>query len=141
MILLGSMAKAKRRGGYHGQVLGLASRCLRLMAAFCACACAAEPASPPPRPWTGFFHPPPKPGDSITSRKQCSCRACDPAACCSAEHLESGEAASPECSKSYDFPEQCGIKVQSCTPRCYSHVWRVPKQASCSDSRPLVCCD
>jgi hypothetical protein len=103
--------------------------------------CSAEPNAAPPRPWTGFFHPPPKPGDSITNRKQCSCRACDPAACCAAEDLESTEAASTECSGSYEFSEKCGIQIKSCTPRCYSHVWRVPNQESCSQSRPPVCCD
>jgi hypothetical protein len=146
MILLGSMAKAARLRGYHRQVLGSATRGLRLTAAFFAncwlvAACAADPSAAPPKPWTGFFHPPPKPGASITNGKQCDCRACDPAACCTADDLESTEAAPPECSGSYEFSEKCGIQVRSCTPRCYSHVWRIPKQQSCSDGRPLVCCD
>jgi hypothetical protein len=125
-------------------LLGPPTRWLRLAAGFLvhlACGCSAEPSATPPKPWTGFFHPPPKPGDSITSRKQCSCRACDPAACCAADDLESTESAAPECSGSYEFSDKCGIQVKSCTPRCYSHVWRIPKQESCNDERPLVCCD
>jgi hypothetical protein len=111
------------------------------VAACLAAGCASEPAQPPPQPWTGFFHPPsPKPGGSITNTKQCECRACDPASCCGAEQTESTAAAPPECNKSYDFPEKCGITVQTCTPRCYQHVWRVSKQESCDASRPLVCC-
>ncbi len=102
--------------------------------------CSREPSSPPPTPWTGFFHPPGKPGGSITNWKQCSCRACDPGSCCQAEQTESLGALAPECSTSYTFSEKCGITVQTCTPRCYEHVWRVPKQDSCTDDRPLVCC-
>jgi hypothetical protein len=104
------------------------------------CACAGQPNSPPPQPWTGFFHPPGKPGGSISNTKLCECRACDPGSCCSAEQTESTTAASPECNTSYDFSEKCGITVQTCTPRCYSHVWRIPKQESCTTALPLVCC-
>jgi hypothetical protein len=103
--------------------------------------CGREPISPPPEPWTGFFHPPGKPGGSIANTKQCECRACDPASCCRAEHLESTAPAPPECSNSYEFPESCGITVPTCTPRCYSHVWRVSKRESCDEDRPIVCCD
>ena len=127
-------------------MLGSATRGLRLTAGFLVgcqlvCACSTEPGAAPPQPRNGFFHPPPKPGDSITNGKQCDCRACDPAACCTAADLESTATASPECNNSYEFSEKCGIQVKSCTPRCYSHVWRVPKQQSCSDARPLVCCN
>ncbi|HEY6077181.1 MAG TPA: hypothetical protein VIW29_00165 [Polyangiaceae bacterium] len=101
-------------------------------------ACGAEP-QPQPQPWSGFFHPPPKPGASIDT-KQCSCRACDPDSCCQAEQTETAQAPPPECNTSYDFPESCGVVVQSCTPRCYSHVWRVKNQQSCETDRPLVCC-
>jgi hypothetical protein len=121
--------------GYHGQVLRPSVILLIL-----ATACGSQPSSQAPQPWTGFFHPPAKPGGSITNTKQCECRACDPSNCCSAEKTESTAAASPECNKSYEFSEQCGITVQTCTPRCYSHVWRVSKQASCSEPRPLACC-
>jgi hypothetical protein len=120
--------------GYHGQVLRPYLILLLVIA------CGGQPSSHAPQPWTGFFHPPAKPGGSITNTKQCECRACDPSNCCSAEKTESTAAASPECNKSYEFSEQCGITVQTCTPRCYSHVWRVSKQASCSESRPLACC-
>ena len=104
-------------------------------------ACGHEPTSPPPQPWTGFFHPPPKPGASIGASQQCTCRACDPGNCCAAEQTESTAVAPPECSSSYEFSEKCGITVQTCTPRCYQHIWRIPKQESCSQNRPLVCCE
>lgn len=122
-------------GGYHGCVPRPSLVLVLVLAA-----CGPEPSSAPPRPWTGFFHPPPKPGGSITNTQQCECRACDPSSCCSAEETESTAAASPECNQSYDFSDKCGITVQTCTPRCYTHVWRIPKQESCSDSRPLACC-
>jgi hypothetical protein len=116
-------------------------RKLAWLAWFCACACGPEPTSPPPQPWTGFFHPPGKPGGSITNFKQCECRACDPSSCCSAEKTENVETAGPECqTNDYNFSDKCGITVQTCTPRCYSHVWRIPKQESCSADLPLVCC-
>ena len=103
-------------------------------------ACASEPSYSRPPPWTGFFHPAPLPGESINDTKQCQCRACDPSSCCGAEATESDGPAPAECNSSYIFPEQCGITVQTCTPRCYSQVWRVAKLESCDTSRPLVCC-
>jgi len=134
-------------GVYHGQVLDVAiPRMLAPVALLIACwglACASEPSYAPPRPeaWRGFFHPAPLPGASINGTKQCQCRACDPASCCGAEQTESDGPAPAECNEGYDFPEQCGIKVQTCTPRCYSQVWRVAKEESCATSRPLVCCE
>lgn len=105
--------------------------------------CANDVPTPPPQPWTGFFHPPPRPGTSITHTKQCECRACDPANCCGADQTEQSGPPPSECTQegNYIFPETCGITVQSCTPRCYSKVWRVAARESCSDSRPLVCCE
>ncbi|MES1185730.1 MAG: hypothetical protein ABUL60_18100 [Myxococcales bacterium] len=111
------------------------------LSAWLAAACAGEPAYSQPRPWTGFFHPAPLPGASINNTKQCECRACDPDICCGAEHTESDAPAPAECNSSYTFSEKCGITVQTCTPRCYSQVWRVPKQESCTSSRPAVCCE
>ena len=102
--------------------------------------CAGESASPQPA-WTGDFHPPGKPGGSITNFKQCECRACDPGSCCSAEKTENVGTAPAECNSSFTFSEKCGITVNTCTPRCYSHVWRIAKQESCDVSRPLVCCE
>ena len=113
---------------------------LTALAAWLAAACAGEPGVARPQPWTGFFHPAPLPGASINGTKQCECRACDPTSCCGAEQTESDGPAPPECNTSYTFSEKCGITVQTCTPRCYSHVWRVAKQESCGTSRPLVCC-
>lgn len=105
--------------------------------------CAADPPATGPESWKGFFHPAPLPGESIRNGKQCDCRACDPASCCGAEQTESTGALPPECNSSgnYEFSEKCGITVQTCTPRCYPHVWRVGKLESCSASKPLICCD
>ncbi len=114
---------------------------LAALAAWLVSGCAGEPARPPPEAWSGFFHPPPKPGASISNTKQCTCRACDPASCCGAEQTESLGPTPAECNSSYTFSEKCGITVQTCTPRCYSQVWRVGNQESCSASRPLVCCE
>jgi hypothetical protein len=98
--------------------------------------------SPPPQAWTGFFHPPGPPGGSITNTKQCECRACDPESCCSAEKTEGVGETGAECkSDGYTFADGCGITIRTCTPRCYSHVWRVGNRESCSSSRPLVCCE
>jgi hypothetical protein len=103
--------------------------------------CAGGSFSSPPLVYSGEFHPPPKPGSSITATKQCECRACDPSDCCGAERTENTDAAPAECNSSYDFSEKCGIRVNTCTPRCYSQVWRVAQDASCAGSRPLVCCE
>lgn len=106
--------------------------------------CASEApsaATAPTAAWTGFFHPPGPPGGSITNTRQCECRACEPESCCRAEHAESSDPPPPECNSSYEFSEKCGIQVQTCTPRCYLHVWRIAKQESCAASRPLVCCE
>jgi hypothetical protein len=104
-----------------------------------ACAGGAPSASPPA--WHGDFHPPGKPGGSIMNTQQCECRACDPSNCCGAEHTENAGTPPPECSSSYTFSEKCGMTVNTCTPRCYSKVWRISKQESCETSRPLVCCE
>jgi hypothetical protein len=103
--------------------------------------CASGTFKSPPLVYSGEFHPPPKPGSSIANTKQCECRACDPADCCGAERTENTAAAPAECNSSYNFSEKCGITVNTCTPRCYSQVWRVPNQDSCEASRPLVCCE
>lgn len=125
-------------------------RCVTLRAAPALCAlvllavsCGGASPPPPPEPWRGFFHPPPKPGQSITNSQQCECRVCDPESCCRAEQTELSGPASAECTRAdgdYVFSEQCGIQVQTCTPRCYLKVWRISKQESCEASRPLVCC-
>lgn len=133
------------RRGYHGKVPH-SSPLLHVVGALLLAlgACTGEPPPPSPQAWTGFFHPPGKPGGSITNTKQCDCQACDPSSCCSAEQTELSGPPPAECSNtgdSYVFSEKCGITVQTCTPRCYSHVWRVGKQESCGTSRPLVCCN
>lgn len=105
--------------------------------------CAADAPPTGPESWKGFFHPAALPGQSINNTKQCECRACDPSNCCGAEKTENSGVTPPECNSpsNYEFSDQCGITVQTCTPRCYSQVWRVSKLESCSAARPLVCCD
>jgi hypothetical protein len=103
--------------------------------------CATDAPSATAGTWTGVFHPPGPPGSSITATQQCECRACDPESCCRADRTESVQAATADCNSSYEFSEKCGIQVQTCTPRCYSHVWRIGKRESCAASRPLVCCE
>jgi hypothetical protein len=102
--------------------------------------CGADAPPPRPVPWSGFIQAPPKPGASITNTKMCECRACDPDSCCHGDQTEETTTAPADCSKSYEFSEQCGIRVQTCTPRCYSKVWRVSKLESCDATRPLACC-
>jgi len=131
--------------GYHQRVLRRdlfrrASLALVIAAAVVGSACKSEAPPPPPLAWAGTLHPPGPPGGSITNTQQCECRACDPESCCNAEQTDSQRDTSDECNSSYTFSEKCGIKVQTCTPRCYSHVWRIGKRESCSASRPLVCC-
>lgn len=105
--------------------------------------CAADAPATGPESWKGFFHPAPLPGESIRNGKQCECRACDPSSCCGAEQTENSGVTPAECNSlgNYEFSDKCGITVQTCTPRCYPHVWRVGKLESCSASKPLVCCD
>ena len=140
-----SVSQTWARRGYHEPVpRRTVPDSLRTLTALAVCliaGCAGEAPPPSPQAWTGFFHPPPKPGASITDSKQCSCRACDPASCCGAEQTESLGPAPAECNDSYTFSETCGITVQTCTPRCYSQVWRVRNHESCNVSRPLVCCE
>ncbi|HYP89207.1 MAG TPA: hypothetical protein VEQ59_13665 [Polyangiaceae bacterium] len=116
-------------------------RALAIASAAIANACATDPPAPAPLAWAETLHPPGPPGGSITNTQQCECRACDPASCCSAEQTDGAHDTSDECNSSYTFSEKCGIKVQTCTPRCYSHVWRIGKRESCRAARPLVCCD
>lgn len=137
----GEEAKPKppEPAGYHAAVLRFDVSVIVLGVGLGACAADAQ--SPPPAAWVGTFHPPGPPGSSITGTQQCECRACDPASCCHAEQTETSAEPGPECNDSYTFSEKCGIQVQTCTPRCYSHVWRIGKRESCAASRPLVCCE
>lgn len=123
------------------ELFGSAGWPLGLAALLFASGCSADVKPAPAPAWSGTFHPPGPPGGSITNTQKCECRACDPASCCHAEQTESTEAAGEDCNGSYTFSESCGIKVQTCTPRCYVHVWRIGKRESCRDSRPLVCCE
>jgi len=87
---------------------------------------------------TGVFHPPPKPGASISQTRMCECKACEPSNCCDGPDEDSP----PEvCGSSYDFSQgSCGIQVRSCAARCTREVWRVNSAEACDTKRPLSCC-
>lgn len=104
-------------------------------------ACSAPPPSNAPLFGTGTFHPPPKPGDSISHTQMCACKSCDPVGCC--EGPDDDEPAPTKCGDSYDFsanPECGGISVRSCTSRCTQEIWRVRAGSDCSEKRPQSCC-
>ena len=88
---------------------------------------------------TGVFHPPPKPGASISQTRMCECQACEPSNCCDGPD----EDAPPKtCADSYDFsnPGCGGLSVQSCASRCAREVWRVRSGEACAAKRSASCC-
>lgn len=99
-------------------------------------ACGAPAAKDAPLFGTGVFHPPPKPGGSISQTRMCECQVCDPASCCDGPEDEPAPA---ECSNGYDF-SSCGGKVSSCVSRCTRQVWRVRASVACEEKRPPSCC-
>jgi len=146
-VTRGARPKATAHPGVYvrevrvSDLLRLTRATLAPLALLVVASCASDAPTPSAGTWTGILHPPGPPGSSITATQKCECRACDPASCCRADQTENLGPSPPECNGSYVFSEKCGIQVQTCTPRCYSHVWRVGKQESCKTSRPLVCCD
>ena len=88
---------------------------------------------------TGVFHPPPKPGASISQTRMCECKACEPSNCCEGPEDDAPPAS---CRESYDFStnEACGISIRSCASRCAREVWRVNNGEECDARRPLSCC-
>ena len=87
---------------------------------------------------TGVFHPPPKPGASISQTRMCECKACEPSGCCD----EPDDEAPPvTCRDSYDFSRpECGISIRTCASRCAREVWRVNNSQACDAKRPVSCC-
>src|SRR6187549_3292452 len=101
--------------------------------------CSSRPHVDGPLFGTGVFHPPPKPGTSISQTRMCECKACQPSSCCDGP----GEDTTPKaCGESYDFSsnEACGIAIRSCASRCAREVWRVKNAESCAAKRPDSCC-
>jgi hypothetical protein len=88
---------------------------------------------------TGVFHPPPKPGASISQTRMCECKACEPSSCCDGPDDDTPAQA---CGEDYDFSRNkaCGISVRSCTSRCTREVWRVNSAEPCAAKRPESCC-
>lgn len=105
-----------------------------------AAACSGPPVTAGPLFGTGVFHPPPKPGDSISHTQMCECKACEPTSCCDGPEDDPPPEA---CGDSYDFSanSSCGgIAVRSCQSRCTRQIWRVHDGQSCVSKRPLGCC-
>jgi len=88
---------------------------------------------------TGVFHPPPKPGASISQTRMCECQVCEPSDCCDGPADDTPPAT---CGSSGDAQsdELCGIAIRSCASRCTREVWRVNNAESCSAKRPTSCC-
>ncbi len=88
---------------------------------------------------TGVFHPPPKPGASISQTRMCECKACEPSNCCDGPE---DDTLPTSCGDRYDFSvnEACGISVRRCSSRCTREVWRVNSTEACAAKRPGSCC-
>jgi hypothetical protein len=104
-----------------------------------ASACGAPAPNNAPVFGTGVFHPPPKPGGSISHTQMCECKVCDPASCCDGPE---DDPPATHCGDSYDFSADsaCGISVRSCASRCTREIWRVRAGAPCAEKRPQSCC-
>jgi hypothetical protein len=103
-------------------------------------ACSGSRATQGPLFGTGVFHPPPKPGDSISHTQMCECKACDPASCCDGPE---DDPAPEACGDGYDFSRDSscgGLAVRSCQARCGREIWRVHQGESCASKRPPECC-
>jgi len=101
--------------------------------------CGTPKASGSPLFGTGVFHPPPKPGASISQTRMCECKACEPSNCCDGPDDDTPPAT---CRESYDFSNPaCGISIRSCASRCAREVWRVNNGEACDAKRPVSCCD
>jgi hypothetical protein len=100
-----------------------------------ACSCSSPKAPPPKQP--RWYTAPPKPGASLRSSKQCTCRSCEPVGCCEGSEADPG---STTCGDGgYDF-SKCTMSVQSCTGRCFEVAWRVPVDKACASRQPRDCC-
>jgi hypothetical protein len=93
---------------------------------------------------TGVFHPPPKPGDSISHTLMCECKSCNPRDCCDGPEDEPATESLPNsCAESYDFsaPGCAAPAIRSCASRCTRQVWRVHSGEDCAAKRPPSCCE
>jgi len=93
--------------------------------------CGGGPCAPPPK----------KPGHSLSSSVLCTCRACEPQACCVEKNETEADGGCPM--DSYDFAanESCGLSVPSCQSRCFEHRWRAEVTQGCAATTPERCCD
>ena len=131
------------RVGFRKEMLPLLRRLLVISCIFAAIlgGCASRPPlDQGPLFGTGVFHPPPKPGTSISQTRMCECKACEPRNCCDGPDEDDTPPAS--CGSSYDFSdnEWCGTSIHSCTSRCAREVWRVSNSEACEVKRPASCC-
>ena len=131
---------ARVGSGIHMLAAVLRWVCISLVFAAILAACGARPPTDGPLFGTGVFHPPPKPGTSISQTRMCECNACEPSDCCDGP---ADDEPPPECSYAYEFAENdqaCGISIRSCSSRCAREVWRVKSNEECADKRPASCC-
>jgi hypothetical protein len=100
--------------------------------------CGARAPSEGPLFGTGVFHPPPKPGASISQTRMCECVACEPRNCCDGPDDDE----KPACITYGDSGEDqlCADSIRSCTSRCTREVWRVKDDEDCASKRPASCC-
>jgi hypothetical protein len=106
--------------------------------AFILAGCGSRPGVDGPLFGTGVFHPPPKPGASISQTRMCECTACAPSDCCEGPEDDAPPAT---CRDSYDFSDPaCGVSIRSCASRCAREVWRVKNGEECAAKRPASCC-
>jgi hypothetical protein len=104
-----------------------------------AASCRTPPLANQPLFGSGVFHPPPKPGDSISHTQMCECQACE-AGCCDGPD---DDAAPEVCGNGADFTFNAtcqGLSVRSCASRCMRQVWRVHDGEACRARRPFTCC-
>src|SRR6478609_766305 len=115
------------------------SPCIPLIFAVILPSCGTRPPSEGPLFGTGVFHPPPKPGASISQTRMCECMACEPSSCCDGPD---DDETPPTCSSSTDSGEEqlCADSIRSCTSRCAREVWRVKDSEECASKRPTGCC-
>jgi len=81
---------------------------------------------------------PPKPGESVTHTKMCSCLACEPTSCCRELEQEQPEL-QKDCADGYDF-SKCEMAVSSCEASCFQQRWRTRVEVGCAASQPDSCC-
>ena len=108
------------------------------LTASCAHDAAKDPFPAPPK---GLY----RPGQSLSSSRLCSCRACRTSECCAGEQegfaqCEDDVAVNEAGHLDFSAGEGCGMDVSSCAGQCDKLVWRAPKETPCRRYAPPQCC-